>query len=172
MYRFLTPVLLAYFLALLQSTVISEFFPSFLKPDLMIIFITYLGTSPSLFFGASLAFFCGVLYDTFTGSPFGLFSLIYLNLFFLIKFLGKILLLGETILMRLSLVAMAMGCQFLFLFFYFWSGRFLETSPLSPLSLFLPQVLSTMAACWPISRLGHKYVYLGELKPLPPVAQK
>ena len=109
MFRFFILPLIAYFLTLFQSAVVSELLPNFVKPDLMLILITYLGTSPLLVTGAILVFFCGLLQETFSGSPHGLFLFVYLSIFFFIKLLGKFLILGETTTLRNILVAVSIS---------------------------------------------------------------
>lgn len=46
MLRFIILMLTAYLLALFQSAVTGEILPSWMKPDLMLILVTYLGISP------------------------------------------------------------------------------------------------------------------------------
>ncbi|MDO9210714.1 MAG: hypothetical protein Q7V48_08190 [Deltaproteobacteria bacterium] len=184
MLRFLILLFTAYLLSLFQSAVTSEIFPNFLKPDLMLIFITYLGTSPFLITGAVLAFagrrihrhvvvypdflitgavlaFAGGLfYDTFSGSPFGLFLFIYLGIFFLLKLLGKILILGETLAVRVSLVTLAIAFQLFLLIFLPLGFGILEKFSLPGASWILPQAVTTCAACWPLFRLFKMFAAL------------
>jgi hypothetical protein len=160
MLRFLILLLTAYLLSLFQSAVISELFPNFLKPDLMLIFITYLGTSPFLITGAVLSVGCGLFTDTFSGSPFGLFLFIYPGIFFLLKLLGKILILGETLAVRLSLVALAIAFQLFLLLFLPWAFGILESFSFPGASWILPQAVTTCVACWPLFHLFKKLAAL------------
>ncbi len=61
MRRFFILLLSAYLLAIFQSAVTSEILPSFMKPDLMLILVTYLGVSPFLMAGA---IGCGIVVFT------------------------------------------------------------------------------------------------------------
>ena len=153
MFRFGILLLTAYFLSIFQSALVSEIFPNFLKPDLMLIFITYLGTSPFLIAGATLTLAGGLFYDTFSGSPFGFFVMIYLVIFFLLQLLGKVLILGESIVVRLSLVALAVGVQFCLLIFLPLVFGSLENFSYPGANWILSQAVMTFAAGWPVFRL-------------------
>jgi rod shape-determining protein MreD len=167
MRRFFILLLSAYLLAIFQSAVTGELLPNFMKPDLMLILVTYLGVSPSLTAGAVLVFFCGFLYETFSGSPFGLFFFIYLSIFFLIKLLAKFLILGDTITFRLILVALSVTFQaFLIIFLPSLLGLF-EILSLPQTIWILPQILITCAACWPLFPLFKKLETLPEGEPSP-----
>jgi len=167
MFRFFIFPLIAYFLTLLQSAVISELLPNFVKPDLMLILITYLGISPMLVAGAILVFFCGLLQETFSGSPHGLFFFIYLSIFFFIKLLGKFLILGETMTLRIILVAVAIGLQVLLMTFLPPAlGIFFNLS-LPGVSWILPQALMTCAVGWPLFHLFKKLEALPRVEPSP-----
>ena len=102
---------LFYLVLLLQTTWISEIFPHFLKPDLMLVFVVYVGTRPYLLPGAVLVGVCGLLYELFSGIPGGLILLIYFILFFLLKSLTKFILIGEALSFRLLLVFGAVVLQ-------------------------------------------------------------
>ena len=160
MLRFLILLLTAYLLSIFQSALISELFPNFLKPDLMLIFITYLGISPFLIAGAMLSFACGLFTDTFSGSPFGLFLLTYLSIFFLLKLLGKILILGETPVVRLGLVALAIVLQLLLLVLLPWAFGIRESFSFPGAGWILPQAVTTCVACWPLFHLLKKLAAL------------
>jgi len=156
MVRVLILLGIGYSLTLLQSAMTSAIFPSFMKPDLILIFITYLGTSLPLMPGSILTLFCGLLYDTFSGSPFGLFLFIHLSIFFLIKLLAKFLIMGETITFRMTLVALSMGVQYLLLIFLPPALGLHENWSLPSPDWILPQALITCAACWPFLHLFKK----------------
>lgn len=153
MLRFGVLLLIAYLLSIFQSAVVSELFPNFLKPDLMLIFITYLGASPFLITGAMLTLGGGLFYDTFSGSPFGFFLMIYLVIFFLLQLLGKVLILGETIVVQVSLVALAVVFQFFMLIFLPMVFGALENFSCPGANWILPQAVTTCAACWPLFRV-------------------
>jgi rod shape-determining protein MreD len=158
--RFLILLMTAYLLSLFQSAVISEIFPNFLKPDLMLIFITYLGASPFLITGMILSFACGLLMDTFSGSPFGLFLFIYLSIFFLLKLLGKILILGESTLIRLGLVALAIVFQLFLLLFIPRIFGIQENVSIPGAGWILPPAMATCVAAWPLFHLLKKLAAL------------
>ena len=167
MRRFFILLLSAYLLAIFQSAVTSELLPNFMKPDLMLILVTYLGVSPSLVAGAVLVLSCGLFYETFSGGPSGLFLLIYLSIFFLIKLMAKFLILGDTITFRLILIALSMTFQaFLIILLPPLLGSF-EILSLPQASWILPQVLITCAACWPLFPLFKKLETLPEGEPSP-----
>lgn len=153
MLRFGILLLTAYFLSIFQSALVSEIFPNFLKPDLMLIFITYLGTSPFLIAGATLTLGGGLFYDAFSGSPFGFFVMIYLVIFFLLQLLRKVLILGESIVVRMSLVALAVGVQFCLLIFLPLFFGSLENFSSPGANWILSQAVMTFAAGWPVFRL-------------------
>jgi len=167
MRHFFLLLLSAYLLSLLQSAAISELLPNALKPDLMVILITYLGTSPLLISGGILVFFSGLLSETFSGSPAGLFPFIYLSIFFLLKLLAKFLILGKTITFRMILVALAMIFQAsLITFLPSWLG--VSASPLSSrISLVVCQALVTSAVCWPLFQFFKKLESLSQVEPSP-----
>ena len=167
MFRFLILPLIAFFLTLFQSGLISELLPNFVKPDLMLILITYLGASPLLVTGAILVFFCGLLQETFSGSPQGLFLVIYLSIFFFIKLLGKFLILGDAVTLRIILVAVSITLQvFLMVFLPPALGIFFNLS-LPGLSWILPQALMTCAVGWPLFHLFKKLEALPRVEPSP-----
>jgi hypothetical protein len=138
-----------------------------MKPDLMLILVTYLGVSPPLIAGAVLVLFCSLLYETFSGSPFGLFPFIYLSIFFLIKLLAKFLILGDTITFRLILVALSMTFQASLIIFLPPLLGSLEILSLPRTSWILPQILVTCVACWPLFPLFKKLETLPEGEPSP-----
>ena len=167
MFRYIILPLIAFFLTLLQSAVISELLPNFIKPDLILILITYLGISPLLVAGAILVFFCGLLQETFSGSPHGFFLFIYLSIFFFIKLLGKFLILGETITLRIILVAVSMTLQLLLMVFLPPALGFFFDLSLPGLSWILPQALMTCAVGWPLFLLFKKLEALPRAEPSP-----
>ena len=167
MFRLFILPLIAFLLTLFQSAVISELLPDFVKPDLMLILITYLGASPLLVTGAILVFFCGLLQETFSGSPQGLFLVIYLSIFFFIKLVGKFLILGDTITLRIILVAVSITFQLLLMVFLPPAlGIFFNLS-LPGVSWILPQGLMTCAVGWPLFHLFKRLETLPRVEPSP-----
>ncbi len=156
MFRFLIFLLCSLLLAIFQSTLVSLIFPAYLKPDLMFILVIFLGVSFPLLSGAFLVLFCGLLYDTFSGGPLGLFSFVYLFIFFSLKLLARFLILGETISFRIILTGGLMGVQILLLILLpSLLGRVSQVS-LPPAGWVLPQVLFTCLASWPLFLLFRK----------------
>jgi len=170
MFRIFILPLIAFFLTLFQSAVVSELLPNFVKPDLMLILITYLGASPLLITGAILVFFCGLLQETFSGSPHGLFLFIYLSIFFFIKLLGKFLILGDAVSLRIILVAVSITLQVLLMVSLPPALGILFNLSLPGISWILPQALVTCAIGWPLFYLFKKLEALprAEASPLEP----
>jgi hypothetical protein len=118
----------------------------------MLIFITYLGISPFLITGAMLTLGGGLFSDTFSGSPFGFFLMVYLVIFFLLQLLGKVLILGETMVVRVSLVSLAIIFQLFMLIFLPLVFGSLENISCPGAHWILPQAVTTCAAAWPLFR--------------------
>jgi rod shape-determining protein MreD len=156
MIRFFVGFLTSFFITIVQTTITSWFFPAPWKPDLMILFVIYVGLSFPLYAGALLVAFCGFFYDTFSGSPWGLFLFVYLSLFFFLRLLGKILILGETLALRMGLVSLSILLQALLLIFLPWvlgiSGNFSGARIL----WIPPTILTTSLFCWPFFYLFKK----------------
>ncbi|MGB9699419.1 MAG: rod shape-determining protein MreD [Thermodesulfobacteriota bacterium] len=150
MAKFFLIVIVIYFLAICQSAIVSEIFPNYLKPDLMLILITYLGIYNSLWPGAIKTLAGGLFYDSLSGSPFGLFSTIYLAVFFLIKLLEKILILGETKIMQMSLLGSALIFQYLSLPFFLFAIGIWQSYSLPEIKWWAPQMAMTCACAWPL----------------------
>jgi hypothetical protein len=167
MFRLIILPLIAFLLTLFQSAVLSELLPNFVKPDLILILITYLGASPLLITGAILVLFCGLLQETFSGSPHGFFLFIYLSIFFFIKLLGKFLILGETITLRIVLVAVSITLQLFLMVLLPPAVGFFFNLSLPGLSWILPQTLMTCAVGWPFFLLFRKLEALPRVEPSP-----
>ena len=150
MVRFLIFFLSAFLLGGLQSTLVSLIFPSYLKPNLMILLVTFLGLYFPLWPGALLVLFCGLLYDTFSAGVLGLFAFVYLSVFFSLKILAKFLILGESLPFRIILVAALTGFQALLLVFLPMAVGTMSQVSWPLLDWLLPQVLVTCGACWPL----------------------
>ena len=65
---------------LLQSTVIPWLLPAYLKPDLLLILLIYLGLNENFRSGAFLAYLLGCLLDVFAGHYLGLYGFVFLTL--------------------------------------------------------------------------------------------
>jgi hypothetical protein len=160
-------LLLSYVATLLQSGWISAIFPSALKPDLMLIFVIYVGTLPYLLPGAALIVLSGLGYELFSGGPAGFFLLIHLILFFLLQFLAKIIIIGQSLSFRLLLVFLGHILQyflFVFLPFVFGIGPHLS---FPGWTWILPQAALTSLAGWPVWILFNKVEALPRMAPPP-----
>lgn len=158
---------LFYLILLLQTTWFSEIFPLFFKPDLMLVFVVYVGTLPYLLSGAVLVGICGLLYGLFSGSPGGLMMLIYFILFFLMKSLTKIILFGEALSFRLLLIFGALVLQdFLIGLLPFVLGV-VPAITYPPGDWILAQAAITSLAGWPVWILFKKVESLPFMTPLP-----
>jgi hypothetical protein len=158
---------LSYLLTLWQSTWISEFVPYFLKPDLMLIFVVYVGTLPYLLSGATLVVFCGLLYELFSGCPEGLFVSIYLILFFLLKFLAKFILIGEALSFRLLLVFAALFIQDILIVFLPFAFGILQSISSPRWTWILSQAAATSLVGWPLWIFFKKVETLPRMIPPP-----
>ncbi len=144
------PFIVIYFLAICQSAIVSEIFPNFLKPDLMLILITYFGIYSALWPGAIKTLAGGLFYDSLSGSPFGLFSIIYLAVFFLIKLLERVLILGETKTMQMGLLGSAFIFQYLSLPFFLFGVGIWKNYSLPEIKWWAPQMAMTCLCAWPL----------------------
>jgi hypothetical protein len=160
-------LLLSYLLTLLQSTWISEIVPLFMKPDLILVFVVYVGTLPYLFSGAAVAVFCGLLYELFSGAPGGLFVLIYLVLFFLLRFLAKVVLIGESLSFRLLLIFAALVVQGLLVGVLPFISGILESPCFPPWTWILSQASATSLVGWPLWNFFKKVETLPRMTPPP-----
>jgi cell shape-determining protein MreD len=170
MSRFLIFLLCAVLLVVFQSTLISLIFPSFLKPDLMVVLVIFLGISFPLFSGAVLVLSCGLLYDTFSGGPLGFFALVYLCLYFGLRLLAKFLILGRTIYFRIILVGVLMGVQTLLLILLPPALGIIGRFSWPRAGWVLPQVLVTCLVSWPLFSLFRRVDIPPAEESLPPVS--
>jgi cell shape-determining protein MreD len=170
MSRFLIFLLCAFLLVIIQSTLISLIFPSFLRPDLMVVLVIFLGISFPLFSGAVLVFSCGLLYDTFSGGTLGFFAFVYLCLYFGLRLLAKFLILGGTIYFRIILVGVLMGVQTLLLVLLPPALGIIGRFPWPPAGWVLPQILVTCLVSWPLFGLFRRVDIPPAEESLPPVS--
>ncbi len=150
MIKILLTAAIIYFLAIGQSALMSEIFSNYLKPDLMLILIVYLGLYNAPLPGAIKILAGGLFYDSLSGGPFGLFSTIYLAIFFLIKLAEKVLILGETKIMQMSLLGLASIFQYLSLPFLLFALGIWESYSLPRIKWLVPQMVMTWAFAWPL----------------------
>jgi cell shape-determining protein MreD len=158
---------LFYLLILLQSTWLSEIFPLLLKPDLLLVFVVYVGTLPHLLSGAALVGLCGLLYELFSGSPGGLIVLIYFILFFILKALAKVILIGEALSFRLLLVFGALVLQDLLIGLLPFVLGVAPAVILPSAAWILGQAAATSLAGWPLWVLFKKVESLPRMIPPP-----
>ncbi len=158
---------LFYLILLLQTTWASEIFPAFMKPDLMLVFVIYVGTLPYLLSGAALVGACGLLYEVFSGSPGGLILLIYFILFFLLQAMAKFILIGEALSFRLLLVFGALILQDLLVGLIPFVLGVAPTATFPPGTWILAQAAATSLAGWPVWILFKKVESLPLMTPPP-----
>ncbi|MCX5910642.1 MAG: hypothetical protein NTV04_01815 [Deltaproteobacteria bacterium] len=158
---------LFYLILLLQTTWVSEIFPPFLKPDLMLVFVVYVGTLPYLFSGAALVGTGGLLYELFSGSPGGIILMTYFILFFLLKALTKFILIGEALSFRLLLVFGALILQDLLIGLLPFVLGVAPTITYPPGTWILAQAAATSLAGWPVWILFKKVESLPRMTPPP-----
>lgn len=158
---------LFYLILLLQTTWVSEIFPPFLKPDLMLVFVVYVGTLPYLFSGAALVGAGGLLYELFSGSPGGIILMTYFILFFLLKSLTKFILIGEALSFRLLLVFGALILQDLLIGLLPFVLGVAPTIAYPPGTWILAQAAATSLAGWPVWILFKKVESWPRMTPPP-----
>lgn len=162
-------ILFSYLLMILQTTLIAEVFPDFLRPDLMIAWVTYIGIRFSLFHGIFLVFFCGLLSDTFSGSPFGLFLVIDLGILFLIKLMERFIIIGPSPGFRTLLVAISLVFQMLGFSLLPWAFG-ISKYPWNPSFISLLQGGVTCALAWPLLRFWERMTLLLKQTPAQPIS--
>ncbi|MCX5909855.1 MAG: rod shape-determining protein MreD [Deltaproteobacteria bacterium] len=169
MLRYLVMGVCAYVLVILQSTIISELFPDLIKPDLMLVVVTYWGITCPFLPGSLLTFWGGLLMDSLSGSPFGIFMVIYLGIFFFIRLLGRFLIMGKSFRFRLSLMAVALVLQMFGLSFLPWALGVADHFLLAPSIYFLTQMVMTCTVFWPLFKLQDKINLLFKEAPAQPI---
>jgi len=65
----------------LQTTFLGLFFPFAHKPDLVLVLVVWVSLRMTLVSGMTFTFIAGILMDTLSGSPTGLFALVYCIVF-------------------------------------------------------------------------------------------
>jgi rod shape-determining protein MreD len=143
-------LLLAYVLGVLQSAVLAELLPDFIRPDLMLSLVVYLGIMLPPISGAALVLFCGFIYDCYSGSPFGLFMFGDLAIFFLLKLVGKFLIMGEALVLRLVLLAVAAAAQVLLCILLPYLLSFSANLGFPSVERLVGHVVLTCLAGWPL----------------------
>jgi len=77
--------LIALFCMLFQTAIFPRIFPIYLKPDLLLILVVYLGVNEKYGSGGLLAYSLGCLLDVFAGSYMGTYGMTFLVLFFSVR---------------------------------------------------------------------------------------
>ncbi|MBE0598480.1 MAG: rod shape-determining protein MreD [Desulfuromonadales bacterium] len=136
---------LGFVFILLQTALFPRFLPFFLKPDLLLVLIIYLGLNENYVRGGVLAYLLGCLLDVFAGNYLGLYGVACLATVFVVRGVADRLN-TESSLLLLVLVFCGTFLQGIVLFFAL--GLFADAGPL--LALFfgqlLPQALLNLAA--------------------------
>jgi len=70
---------------LFQTALFPRLFPVYLKPDLLLILVVYLGINEEYGSGGLLAYLFGCLLDVFAGSYMGMYGLTFLVIFFTVR---------------------------------------------------------------------------------------
>ncbi len=70
---------------LFQTVLFPRLFPIYLKPDLLLILVVYLGVNERYLRGGILAYTFGALLDVFAGSFMGMYGMSFLVLFFSVR---------------------------------------------------------------------------------------
>jgi rod shape-determining protein MreD len=79
-----------YVTLVLQTTLLSFLVPAIVKPDLMLIVVGWAGLRTTYPVGVAFAFFAGFAVDLMSGSPFGLFALLYCIAFFVCAYVHSV----------------------------------------------------------------------------------
>ena len=77
--------LIALLCMLFQTAFFPRIFPVYLKPDLLLILVVYLGVNEKYGSGGLLAYIFGCLLDVFAGSYMGMYGMTFLVLFFSVR---------------------------------------------------------------------------------------
>ncbi len=145
MTRIFAYFLLGFIFVLVQTSLFARCLPMFLKPDLLLILVIYLGLNEKYVRGGLLAYLLGCLEDVFAGHYLGLYGFALLVTFFAVRGLAGRLN-TESSLLLLSMVFGGTILQSVLLFFSL--GFFADTGPLSVIFFgrLLPQILLNLAA--------------------------
>jgi rod shape-determining protein MreD len=137
--------LCGFFFVLAQTALLPQIFPFFLKPDLLLILIVYLGLNEKYVRGGFLAYIFGLLQDVFTGDYFGLYGFVLLGTFLVVRGVAERLNPESPLLLMLMIGG---GTLLHGGLIFFCLGFFTESGP--PAAVFfwslLPQILLNLAA--------------------------
>lgn len=90
MKRFLSLLLISWFLIILQTTLLKLFSVGVVIPDLVFLTVLYLGLFHKFRRGSAITFFLGYLMDLFSGSPMGLYIFLYLGSFSITQLIREV----------------------------------------------------------------------------------
>ena len=85
MRRVVTYFVIGLFFMLFQTVLFPKVFPIYLKPDLLLVLVVYLGVNERFGPGGVLAYTFGCLLDVFAGSHFGMYGMTFLVIFFSVR---------------------------------------------------------------------------------------
>ncbi|MGC8659082.1 MAG: rod shape-determining protein MreD [Desulfomonilaceae bacterium] len=72
-----------------QSCILGEIFPFDFRPDAALLVVIWIGLKGDYFHGILSVFTLGLALDLLSGSPLGLFSVVYLSAFLLISYISQ-----------------------------------------------------------------------------------
>lgn len=132
---------------LLQTTILPRVIPSFLKPDLLLVLVVYLGLNEDYGRGGVLAYLLGCLQDVFAGNYLGLYGFVFLVTFFAVKGAVRWF---NTDNSSLLLLLVFWGTLLEGVLVLFSLGTFAEAGPVWPIVLrnLLPQALTGAAVAF------------------------
>jgi rod shape-determining protein MreD len=138
-------LLVGFVFVLLQTALFPRFLPFYLKPDLLLILVIYLGLNEGFVKGGSLSYILGCLQDAFAGHYLGLYGMALLALFVIVRGTAERLNTESSVLL-LALVFCGTFVQGGILFFSL--GFFADAGPMLPLVLkyIIPQSLINLGA--------------------------
>lgn len=134
------------FLLIMQST-LFPLLPSWLgRPDPLFLLVVFLAYRFDLFRGALLVFLLGLTMDIFSGVILGLYPIIYLLIFFLLKAAYRYLSINESVAqIPLAIVSYLLSCSAIFVVLYLlatdnppewsWGSVLLQTVLLTIISI-------------------------------------
>jgi rod shape-determining protein MreD len=94
----------------LQSSVLPVYIASPFKPDLLLVFVVFLGLRVSFMAGASLSWVLGLVNDVFSGLYLGLNALSFLLIFMIVKHISDRLYTGSALLFVIAVSIATLSC--------------------------------------------------------------
>lgn len=131
-------------LLFVQSHPLLPFGKSGIRPDLVLILVSYLGTRYGPGKGALVVFLLGNCFTAVSGSPAGLYPFIYLTIFLFILFLKRFFIFQD---LQVLVILVVMSCfiegLIILLFFYLLDDR--SVFLISFHTIFIAQLIYTLA---------------------------